>query len=342
MSRGARGTGRGARAGKELLSSASMRTRQRGIALITAVLIVALATILAVEVGFKGYLDQRRSATTFALDQGFEVALGAEAWAADILRKDKIESPKTDDFTELWATPIPPIPVDGGEVEGQLEDMQGRFNLNSLVRFEGNRYMINEPSVKRLERLLELLELETKWASIIADWIDSDTQEQFPDGAEDGAYTSMMPPYRSANMPITRASELLAVTGFGLERYQKLEPFVTALPIGTRINLCTAPLEVLDSLVEGNVEYSRSRESNADLRKQRCFPNKQDFESGAMSRLSADAKQELSDALGETSSYFRSSVWVTIGTTELTLYSLLYRTDGTSQVRPILRSFGTP
>ena len=56
---------------------------QRGVALITAVLIVALATILAVSVGFKGYLDQRRTATTFALDQAFEVALGGEAWASD-------------------------------------------------------------------------------------------------------------------------------------------------------------------------------------------------------------------------------------------------------------------
>ena len=87
--------------------------------------------------GFKGYLDQRRSANTFALDQGFEVALGGEAWAADSLRRDKQQSSKTDDFTEEWATPIPPIPIEGGEFEGQLEDMQGRFNLNSLVTLEG-------------------------------------------------------------------------------------------------------------------------------------------------------------------------------------------------------------
>jgi general secretion pathway protein K len=316
------------------------RARQRGVALVTAVLIVALATILAVDVGFKGYLDQRRTATTFALDQGFQIALGAEAWAADILRKDKIESPKTDDFTELWATPIPPIPVDGGEIEGLLEDMQGRFNINSLVRLDGNRLVVHQPSVKRLERLLELLELETKWATLIADWIDSDNQEQFPDGAEDGAYTALMPPYRTANMPITRTSELLALEGFGLERFQRLEPFITALPVGTKLNLCTAPLEVLDSLVEGNIEYSRAPDTNNDLRKERCFPNKREFQSGAMSGLPADEKQELDDMLDETSNYFRATVWVTIGTTQFTLYSLLYRTQG-NQVRPILRSFGT-
>ena len=68
---------------------AQMHRRQRGVALITAVLIVALGTMLAASVFFRGYLDQRRSATLFALDQAYEVALGAEAWAADFLRQDK-------------------------------------------------------------------------------------------------------------------------------------------------------------------------------------------------------------------------------------------------------------
>jgi general secretion pathway protein K len=173
--------------------SRGARRAQRGVALITAVLIVALATILAVSVGFKGYLDQRRTATTFALDQGFEVALGGEAWASDALRRDALQSPKTDDFTEEWATPIPPIPIEGGEFEGVLEDMQGRFNLNSLVMFEGGSYKVEPLALKRFSRLLEILELEEKWASIIADWIDSDADAGFPSGAEDSSYTSLTP-----------------------------------------------------------------------------------------------------------------------------------------------------
>ena len=73
-------------------NNASLPARQRGVALIMAVLIVALATILAVNVTFRGMVDQRRSANLFALDQGFQVALGAEAWAADFLRKDAPDS----------------------------------------------------------------------------------------------------------------------------------------------------------------------------------------------------------------------------------------------------------
>lgn len=321
------------------MSARSPIRNQRGVALITAVLVVALATILAVNVSFKGYLDQRRSGTAFALDQGFEVAMGGEAWAADSLRRDGLQGSKTDDFTEEWATPIPPIPIEGGEFEGVLEDMQGRFNLNSLVTLEGGQYEANPLAVARFERLLELLELEPKWAKIIADWIDSDIDAQFPDGAEDPTYTGLTPPYRTANMPITRTSELLAISELGLERYQKLEPFVAALPLGTAINLCTARAELLDALVENRREFTLARENTAETRKQRCFPSRQDFERG----LDVKQKQELieGNVVDEKSSYFRATIWVTIGTTQYTLYSLLYR-GNTNLVRPILRSHGTP
>jgi len=318
------------------------RRQQRGVALVTAVLIVALATLLAVDVGFKGYLDQRRTANTFALDQSFEVALGGEAWAADVLRRDKLQSAKTDDFTEEWAVPIPPIPLEdiGGEFEGQLEDLQGRFNLNSLVKYDGGgQSTVDTAAVERLERLLELLELEPKWAKIMADWIDSDTNPQFPDGAEDTVYTGLSPPYRTANMPITRTSEILALPEFGPERYKKLQPFIAALPADTAINVCTASPELLDSLVAGRREFTVARESMKQTRAQRCFPNKDEFEQA----LSPDQKQQLNEAkvIEETSAYFQATIWVTLGTHRFTLYSLLYRTDGSNQVRPILRSYGT-
>lgn len=319
-----------------------MRHKQRGVALITAVLIVALATILAVDVGFKGYMDQRRTANAFAMDQSFEIALGGEAWASDSLRRDKIQSPKTDDFTEEWATPIPPIPLEdvGGEFEGQLEDLQGRFNLNNLVTFDnGGNSKVDPAAVKRLERLLEILELETKWAKLIADWIDSDNNPEFPDGAEDTVYTSLSPAYRTPNMPITRTSELLALQEFGMERYRKLEPFVSALPVGTTINVCTASPELLDALVEGRRQFTLARETTKQSRQQRCFPNKQEFEQP----LSQAEKTELIDGkvIDETSDYFLATIWVTLGTHRFTLYSLLFRNDGSNQVRPILRSHGT-
>ena len=308
------------------------RTRQRGVALITAVLMVALATMLAVDVGYRGFLDQRRSGNLFALDQGLEVALGAEAWAADFLKQD-LQNSQTDHFGENWARPLPPLPIEGGTVEGRLEDMQGRFNLNNLVHTDGTP---NPTAVKQLERILAMLEIEPNWATAMADWIDQDTQPGFPDGAEDTVYTGLDPPHLAANMPITRASELLVLPGFGAERYAKLRPFVTALPVGTPLNVCTAPGVVLDSLSADTREFSLNPDDLGNRRKNACFPTLDDLRGS----LGDAAYDELKNSLTESSAYFRATVWVTIGTTQFTLYSLLAR-GGAGSVRPALRSFGS-
>jgi general secretion pathway protein K len=315
------------------------RSSQRGIALITAVLIVALATILAVNVSFRGYLDQRRTATQFILDQGYEVAIGAEGWAADTLQKD-MKAAKTVDFTQAWATPLPPIPIEGGEVDGGLEDMQGRLNLNDLVDQTGNT---DTKAVERLQALLQLLDIDPRYAQAIADWIDIDTNPEIPDGAEDSVYTSMTPSYLTANMPITRVSEILAVKDMNIEIFHKLEPFVAALPRGTTINVCTAPEEVLDAIVVaagGGVQFSQAKQNTAASRKQACFPDKQNF---LNTNIPAPSRNDVGRILGDTSNYFRASIFVTIGATQFTMYSLLH-TSGPGPntiIRPILRSFGS-
>ena len=309
-----------------------MPGRQRGIALITAVLMVALATMLAVGVVYRGVLDQRRTATMFAMDQAWEIALGAEAWAADFLQRD-LQQSQGDNLSETWAQPLPPLPVEGGSVAGRLVDLQGRFNLNNLVFADGTP---NPDAIAQFSRILVALDLEPNWASIMADWIDLDTQPGFPDGAEDNVYLGQAPPYLAANMPITRASEIMALPGFGPERWAKLKPYVAALPVGTTLNVCTAPGIVLDSLSEGVVEFGRSPEELAKRRGDGCFPSLNDLR-GALGDTDYD---KLKDGLSESSSYFGATVWVTIGTTDFTLYSLLVRGQG-GLVRPQLRSFGT-
>lgn len=309
-----------------------VRKSERGVALITAVLMVALATMLAVNVVFRGMLDQRRAGTLFALDQGFEIALGAEAWAADVLQRDRQQS-ESDNLAEAWAKPLPPLPIEGGAITGRLVDLQGRFNLNNLVFADGTT---NPAAVQQFERILASLDIEPGWASAMADWIDEDTQPAFPDGAEDSVYTGQDPPRLAANMPITRASEILSLPDFGAERYAKLKPYVTALPVGTRLNVCTAPGIVLDALSENVREFGLNPDDLAKRRANGCFPTLADLR-GAF----GDADyNKVKDSIAESSSYFGATVWVTIGTTDFTLYSLLVRGQG-GLVRPQLRSFGT-
>jgi len=310
------------------------RPRQRGVALITAVLIVALATILAVNVAFKGVLDQRRSANLFGTDQAFEIALGAEALAAEGLRRDAQET-QTDHLGETWAKPVI-LPIDEGigTVEGRLEDMQGRFNLNNLIFPDGTT---NPDAVKQFERILVMAGIEADWATAMADWIDEDTDPGFPNGAEDTTYTGQNPPHLAANMPITRPSEIMQLPGFTADRYAKIKPYIAALPVGTKLNVCTAPGIVLDALSEAERQFSLNPDYLNEQRKAvGCFPKLTDLQA----TLGQADYDKVKNSLAETSSYFGATVWVTIGTTEFTLYSLLAR-SGTGPVRPVLRSFGT-
>ena len=305
--------------------------RQRGVALIMAIVMVAIATVLAVRIGTRASIDQRRTAGLIALDQGWQVALGAEAWAVEVLRKDRQDS-ETDHLGERWAQPIPPLPVDGGAVRGALEDMQGRFNLNDLLTDDGK---VNESSVARFERLLEHVGANRRWARIAADWLDADTVPGFPDGAEDGNYLSQNPPYLAANGPVTTVTELMALPGMTLEEYLRIRPYVAALPVGTNINICTASAPVLAALVEGKTDFGNA-DSLLSNRRDGCFPTLEDLKA----TLSGEEFRALQPAISESSNWFRAVTAVSIGTSELTLYSLIER-DSAGSSRIVLRSTGT-
>src|SRR5688572_22570357 len=108
------------------------QARQRGVALITAVLLVALGTIVATAIAFQGTMAARRGAATFALDQSIAFAQGAEAIAAYALKEDKNKT--KDELSEDWAKPFGPVEVvPGVSLEAVLQDMQGRFNVNLLL-----------------------------------------------------------------------------------------------------------------------------------------------------------------------------------------------------------------
>ncbi len=151
--------------------------KQRGIALITAILIVAIATIIATSIYFDGFLYIKRSSNLLLNDQARLYALGAEDWAADILRRDAKESPETDNLGEEWAAELPLLPIDGGTLGGQIEDLQGRFNLNNLIQPDGQ---INERAFEQFQRLLEGLGLPPQLAGTTADWLDPDQEPRFP------------------------------------------------------------------------------------------------------------------------------------------------------------------
>jgi general secretion pathway protein K len=309
---------------------------QRGVALLVAILLVALGTVIAAAIAYESAMSARRGTATYAFDEALLVAQGAEALAAYGLRTIYQNDKKYTYAAQGWAKPVGPIEVvPGVMLEASLEDLQGRFNLNNLVDSQGNPDPVE---VAAFSDLLASVGLETKWLGYILDWIDGNLTPSIPDGAEDSVYTGQTPPYRTANRYITSASELLALPGFGRDRYLALAPYVTALPYGMHVNLCTAPGKVLDAYL-GHPDFGSDPDALAKNRAAApgCFPTKADYDAAF---ADPQLKTKVDAKIIQASSYFRLTSVITIGSTEFTLYSLLYQDRGSdAKVRPILRSF---
>ena len=301
--------------------------RNRGVALITAMLISALAALVAYNLAWDNALDVRRTMVQLNHDQAVQVALGAESWVIGILHQD-LEDSQTDHLAEIWATELPGLPIDGGEVFGQVQDLQGRFNLNNLLDENGE---VDQEALEQFRRLLLALELDPRFAGIAADWLDANMDAQFPDGAEDAIYTGMTPPYRSANQTLTSVSELAALEGMDKLTFDALAPHVTALPGRTDINVNTATPAVLQSLDE-NISAS-AVESLLAEREEGGFA---DIQTAFSSLVTPDVLNRLDEA----TNYFQLRVVVRIDTVQVTLYSVLLRGQR-GDVTPILRSFRT-
>jgi general secretion pathway protein K len=303
------------------------RRQNRGVALITAMLISAIATMVAANLAWDNALDVRRTMVLLGRDQAVQVALGAESWVISILHQD-MENSQTDHLGEIWASELPGLPIEGGEVFGSIEDLQGRFNVNNLVDQDGQ---IEAESLEQFRRLLNALGLDPRFAGITADWIDSNVDAAFPDGAEDAIYTGIIPPYRTANQTLTSVSELAAIEGMDRATYKALEPHITALPGRTGINVNTAPVAVLQSLDE-----NMTLADVEGLIQEREAGGFADIETSFASLVTPDVLNRLEDS----TQFFRLKVIVRIDTVRVTLYTVLQRApNGT--VTPILRSLGT-
>ncbi len=307
--------------------------RQRGVVLLSALILVALAAVVAATLFFDTAMAARRSAASFSMEQALQLGAGAEALAAYALVEDKNQD---DSLRDGWAQHYGPVEVETEVgLEAQITDEQGKFNLNTLLKADGTP---DANAVKIFQRLLELSEVEPRWASLLVDWMDTNVQPE-ADGGEDSLYLSQQPQHRTANQLITTVSELLQLPGFDLEMYQRVRPHVTALPPDARtINVCTADGVVLDALNAlskanaKNTEYSRLKPEEMERNRQNgCFPRR---------NVIGANEPDITARIGERSSYFRLQTFLRIGTAQFALYSLMYR-DGAGHVRPILRTMGT-
>jgi general secretion pathway protein K len=217
--------------------------RQRGVALIAAVLVVALALVLVAALMDHGEAARARTRNLLRVEQGWQLMLGLEAWAASALRRDLEDTGAVDNRDDLWAQPLPPLDLPEARIVGTLREIGGCFNLNAL-HVAGQDDAL---AVARFERLLRVLRLDAAISAQVRDWIDGDGTP-LAGGAEDMTLQLRQPPYRAANRAFAHVSELRLLPAVNAQVYEALRPHVCALPPGTPMNLNTATVELWMSL----------------------------------------------------------------------------------------------
>ena len=320
-----------------------MKGRQRGVALLVAIVIFAVATTVAAAITYNKAMASRRAAATFTMEQALQAGMAAEALAAVALENDAGKA-KTE-TTQDWAQVQPPLEIEGTGIwiQAQVEDLQSRFNLNSLVVWDqqNNTFVPDQHQLSVFRTLLADLDIDPGYSDLLVDWIDPDIapSSNSGGGGEDTLYLSQTPAYRPPNTFITHPSELLALPRFGRENYQKIAPYVTALPVDVAVNICTAHALVLNTT--RNDPQNQREFEDAPLKQARengCFPVTPNVYAGVIA--DPQNRAEVEKRIDVKSSWFRLRTNIRIGTAEFVLYSVLFREDG-NKVRTVQRSFGS-
>lgn len=295
--------------------------RQRGVAILIALVILALAASIASALLWQRGLAVHRSGLIAAQRQAWQYDEGAEAWVEQILRRT---AGKDDTLGSAWARHLPPLPVEGGAISGRVQDLQARFNLNDLI---GDRGKTDATALAALKRLLTVLHINPDIADAIADWTDANDSVTNPGGAEANYYASLDPPYAPANGPFYSVTTLRLVKGVTPQVYARLAPYVAALPGRTAVNINTAPAPVLAAIIP---DYSLSQADN-------LVAERGDGGFSSTAQLQNETHRKIAFPVSLKSAYFLLTVTTTIGSTQLSLYSVINRNEQ-GLVRIISRS----
>lgn len=232
---------------------------ERGAALLTVMLMVAVISVIAVGVLDDIRFGVRRTLNARVASQAHWYALGAEQLARTRIAQLMDRDPGKTTLEGGWNGRIISFPIEQGQMEARLTDATGCFNLNSVVEADqGEPFRRRELGVRQFTTLLSLVDAPNgaELAENLADWMDSNDVGRAE--AEDQGYAKLPKPYRTAGGPLAEVSELRAVRGFTPDVYAALRPYVCALPTTdlSPINLNTLPPEralLLTALTEGRV-----------------------------------------------------------------------------------------
>jgi general secretion pathway protein K len=268
-----------------------MPGRQRGVAVITALLLTTLAVTIVASLFWQQQVQVRSMENQRLHLQTKWILRGGIDLSRFVLLQDSfVGNTAVTRLEGIWATPLAETRLDDyiererveGErfdatLAGQISDAQGRFNLANLA--SGARPIPIQIEVFR--RLLTNVQVDPSLAQAAA-FAMARTQVSSSAAAgqlgNSGAQGQGAQSEGGGVEPIAfmRVEDLLSVQGFTPEALERLRPFVVVLPAAaTTVNVNTAPAEVLSAIV-ANFSVSEAMALTIE-RKSRYFPSIEDF-----------------------------------------------------------------
>ena len=304
---------------------------QRGIALITILVMVALATILAATIAKHQRNTAESTAYLMRQNQALLYAKSAEAFFAELLVDDAQNAADVDHLQETWAKPMPAFPVEDGFVSGHLEDQSGKFNLNGLLKSDGT---VNEAAKLWFEKLLERVGLPAQLSEAVIDWQDENDEVNGSMGAESTYYQSLAQGYLPANRPFYNIEQLKLVRGFEGRNYQLIAPYVSALSSNAlKVNINTAPALVLASIdpkLDISAIQNMQKQQQASLKH---FSNVSElWEIDPFNQIEEEQRAAVNDFLGVQCNYFKVRIDVMLNERKRQFSSDLVRKEQTVYV----------
>ena len=298
---------------------------QRGIALLTILVMVALATILAATIAKRQTNTAENTGYLMRQDQSLLYAKSAEAFFSELLIQDSDNGGNIDHLQENWAKPMPAFPVEDGFVSGRLLDESGKFNLNNLLKADGS---VDDSARRWFEKLLQRVGLPAELSQAVIDWQDADDETTGAMGAESNYYQGLDPSYLASNTRFHQVEELKLVRGFEGKNYDLIAPYVTALPEATKINMNTAAPLLLASIDPKLDVKTLEQELKAKQAELTYFNSLEDlWKLNAFSGIEPQNKTDAAAWLDSKSNYFTAQIEVVLSERKRQFSSAMMRKD---------------
>ena len=215
--------------------------KQRGLALVSVLLVVAILVIIAADMLARQRVDMRGTQNTVLARQGWHYALGGERWAIQLLRRDLLtEASSRDHLGEPWAQSLHRFPFDEGELFVRIEDANARFNLNNLVAPNGQ---VSEIALRQWQGLLQDFDAQPALASeLLAMLIGKAVNKEIGTGDPSSDSANSIP------LALVDSTELLTLPSMNKAALQRLQPLLATVPGRIKLNVNTAKLPVLQHI----------------------------------------------------------------------------------------------